>query len=330
MVVIVGRAEPTIKLINGEEKSVTPFFGMDREGDLAQMSVGYVTDDGTVSMWGLMAPTLLITSWRAMRILSHLKSVERFTLSQCWYAASGRQSQDGANAIEKLSNQFADHEVLVELLVANPGAEELDGMLRFVMERGIDVNVYELRDLIERGLIEEHPIILELEAKQQKASDRYEARERFIAAPMQEQDSLGSFFTLLGIDNLLDGAPFGGYGVDWGHIKIGDLDSMIKQTSTGEYASSFTLRHTTKSPETRKTPLGRGGSMLLETSFGEIETPYFVDYTGTKYTFLNAKYRYDEIVVTVQIDEKERDMTVAQLREMIVVKKPKNRWLRRR
>lgn len=330
MVVIIGKTEPTIKLINGAEQSVTPFFGMDREGDFAQMGVGYITDDGTISMWGLMAPTLLITSWRAMHVLAQLKSVERFTLSQCWYAATGRQSQDGTNAIEKLSDQFVDYETLEELTVVNPGAEELDVMLRFVKEQGIDVNVYELRNLIEEGLIEEHPIILELEAKQQKASDRYEARERFIAAPMQEQDSLGSFFTLLGIDNLLDGVPFGGYGMDWGHIKIGDLDSMIKQTSTGEYAHPFAIRHTTEAPTTRGATLQGTGISMFRTSFGEIETPCYVDYTGTKYTFLSAKYRHDEIVVTVQIDEKERDMTVAQLREMVMVKKPKKRWLRRR
>lgn len=334
MLLMIGSTEPSTKLIDNEEHNITPFFGMDREGEFAQMGIGYVSGTVGASFWGLLAPHMLITSWRAMHILAHLKQIDRNTLSHCWYAAYERDSSDKTKAISKLGEQFDDKKVLEKLLVAVPDAEELDKMLCFVKTRSIDIDAYELRDLVERGLLDDHPIIAELEAKDQAMSNECEARESFIAEPLREEHSLSSLFSLLGIDNMLDGVPSGGYGMDWGHIELGDLDSMIKRTSTGKYASPFAIFHTTMSPETWKTPIGRGGSAMFTTSFGDVEMPYYVDATGTTYAFDKASFRDGEIVVTVQVGEDkgtlQRDMTVAELREAIVVKKQKKRWFRRR
>lgn len=328
MVVMIGTTEPSLKLVNNEQHTITPFFGMDREGDFAQMGVGFVNEAGQGSMWGLLAPTMLITSWRAMRILAHLPTVERHTLSHCWYAASGR-----GNAIETLRAQSVSTQAFDELLTAMPDSQELDRMLTFVHERGIEVNIYELRELVEQGLIDDHPIIAMFEKRHEKSRDRYEARERFIAAPLADSCSLSALFESLGIDNLLDGEPFGGYGMDWGHIKLGDLDSMIKQTSTGTYASSFQLKRTTEPPTTRGCGIRGSDVTMFTTTFGDIETPFYVDATGTKYTFVSAKFRYDTIVVSMEVGDEypvQLDMTVEALREAIVVKKHNKRWLRRR
>lgn len=327
MVVMIGSLEPSTKLVDNEEHTVTPFFGLDGEGEYANMGVGYVTETGKSQTWGLMAPTMLITSWRAMHILAQLTELDRFTLSKCWYAAAG-SSRDTAKAVAALSEQFANHETLEDLIAKVPSPQELDQMLNFVKEHGIQVSHWELLDLVERGLVDDHPIIAEIARKAEKAIERYDARERFIAAPLPERHSLGSLFEQLGIDNL-----FVSEGFDSWHIKSGDIDSYVKQTSTGEYARPFSLRRTTEPPTPGASELRGFGVTKQATSFGEVEVPYYIDITGTKFAFFSAEYRYDNIVVATQIGDEHPvriNMTVDELREAIVVKKPKKRWLRRR
>lgn len=169
-----------------------------------------------------------------------------------------------------------------------------------------------------------------------KPESDYEKWDRFLEEPMPDGHSLEALFRHLGIDNMLSGGPDSG---EWGHIDLDRLDWWIKWDSTRwdgtPPRSSFELFHTTRAPVWTWTPVGSEGSAISDTDFGKIEQPYVVAEGNVRYTFLSAAYDDGEIIVTVKIGRKkgetvERELSVAALREMIVIKKPLWRRLSRR
>lgn len=173
MTVVIGTAEPCEKLIRGELRQVTPFFGADREGEFSQMGVGYSQQDSPGSMWGLLSPQRLIQSWRAMLIFSEVPAVEHGTLCACWYAAgaSFRDASDVAGLAQQLGVDKLES-VRLRILQMVPTAEELEAMLVIVKERQLLLDTFELRQMIEAGQLPDNPIIAELE---QRAAAYFEA-----------------------------------------------------------------------------------------------------------------------------------------------------------
>lgn len=252
---------------------------------------------------------MLIQSWRAMKLLEYIPQIDSGTLSACWYAGNEKPHPSDEHFIDELAAQSEDparfHAMRAEILASVPHGDELDAMLTIVRDRGIDVSVRELQSMVDEGKISSHPIISELVAKQEAESADYKTQEQFIAAPMLPKESLGVLFAELGITNMLDGVPFGGYGMDWGHIKLTELDAYVKRYSTGKYCSGaeFALRRTTTVPKTRSASIARGVTMV-STSVGEIEEPFVIAKDGTKYTFTSAAYRDGGIMVSVNIEKK--------------------------
>lgn len=337
MTVQVAQGNPCTKVIHGQEHEVIPFAGANSEDEFASFGVGfhYANESGG-SVWGLTMPHMLIQSWRAMKLLEHIPQINNGTLCACWYAAGEIRHQSDQRYIAELTAQFEDpikfHAIRAEILAAVPLSDELDAMLTIVRDRGVDVSVDELKKMVEQGKIPSHSIIDELAAKRDAKLAAYKAREEFVEAPMPPEESLSALFVELGIANMLDGIPCGGYGFDWGHIDIVNLDTYVKRYSTGKYCSGseFTLRHTTQGPETRSANVCRGVTMF-QTSFGEIEEPFVVAKDGTKYTFASAAFRDGSILVKVNIEKKgvepkEGMHSVPELHSMIgPLAKPKRR-----
>jgi hypothetical protein len=282
---------------------------------------------------------MLIQSWRAMKLLEYVPRIGRGTLCACWYATGKRVHDSDKRYLDDLASQFSTREefetIRARVLASVPDAEEFDRMLTMVRDKSIDVSVDELTELIEQGELPHHEIVNELVRKDEERRHEYEAREAFVEAPMPPAESLGKLFEDLSIANMLDGVPFGGYGLDWGHIKLERLDTYVKRYSTGYCAGSqFQLRHTTEGPYTQSARLAKGVTMF-QTSFREVEEPYFVAGDGTKYTFLDAAYHDGSIVVKTRIERdgaepEEGTYTVPTLRSMVgPVPEPKAKKRRR-
>lgn len=347
MSVIVASGSPSTKAVDGEECEVIPFAGADKGGEFSSFGVGFLCvdlDGPGGSLWGLVMPHMLIQSWRAMKLLEHIPQIEHGTLCACWYAANERVHESDQRHIDELRTQFDNpgrfEALRAEVLALVPTNEELDAMLTIVRDNNVDVSVYELTRLVEQGKLAPHPIIEELAQKDEARNREYQEREAFIKAPMPAEESLGTLFEELRITNMLDGVPFGGYGFDWGHIKLEELDTYVKRYSTGEHSSEFPLRHTTKGPYSFGEDLMPGVKMI-STTFGEIEEPYFVTSDGTRYTFTTAAFHEDSIVVTTKIEKegsepKEGTYTVPSFRNLIgpitppePEKKPRRSWHRK-
>ena len=163
----------------------------------------------------------------------------------------------------------------------------------------------------------------------------YEKWDRFLGEPMPEEQSLEALFRYLGIENMISGGPDSG---EWGHVDLDRLDWWVKWDSTrwnDTMTHPFELFHTTRAPVWTWTPVGSAGGAISDVQYGKIEQPYVVAEGNVRYTFVSAKWRDGEILVMVKIGRSkgetiERELSVAALREMIVVKKPLWRRLSRR
>lgn len=340
MSVIVAKGRQSTKIVDGQEREVVPFTGADREGELASFGVGfYFTDKSGGSIWGALMPRLLINSWRAMKLLEHLPQIGHGTLCACWHAAGESVHDSNRHYLDELARQFDSPEVFEAtrsvVLASVPTAEELDRMLATVRDNSIDVSVHELTKLIEQGKLPHNPIVDELVREDEERQREHREHQTFVEAPMPSTESLSVLFEDLGITNMLDGVPFGGYGLDWGHIELSQLDSYVKEFSTGKFSEGcwFKLKCTTDEPRTQSAQIAKGIT-AFQTSFGEIEEPWCIASNGTKYTFLEAAYRDGSIVVKTHVEEKGKEpevgtYSVQMLRDMLgpIAPKPKKkRW----
>jgi len=310
MTVMVAQGNACIKAVNGQECEVIPFTGADHEGEISSYGVGYMlSNEQGGSLWGLAAPQLLIQSWRAMKLLEYVFRIDDSTLCACWYAANRNVHECERQLVYELAQECSAlgpgtfDEIRSQILDSVPSTDELDRMLTVVRDKNIEVSAQELTELVESGALPAHPIIDELVRREEQKRGDYEARETFLSAAMPSEQSLGDLFAELGITNMLDGIPFGGYGLDWGHIDLARIDYYVKQASTGRYGEGhqFQLRHTTERAETVSDSVAPGVTMF-QTSFGKIEEPWIVALNGIKYTFLSAAYSAGSIMVKTRVE----------------------------
>ncbi len=186
----------------------------------------------------------------------------------------------------------------------------------------MDVSCHELKEEIESKRISTSPLIESLIREAEERSVAYQRQEEEINRPLPREESLGAFFEDLQIGNFIIGSGIGGYGMDWGHIELSNLDKIAKQASLSKHCpDGHRLEHTTKGPYTR---IVKGsGITMYTTSFGEIEQPWFVAKDGTHYTFLFAKFREGYFHVRVAITRPgneevlKEEHTLVELRAMI-------------
>lgn len=325
--VIALQGKESTKIVDGKEVRVIPFVGSDDEGTFSQMGIGILDPvSGRASIWGLVAPHLIIQSWRGMKILEKVKVIESGTLCHCWTVANRNMPECDRRHLESLAKQCGGlekvNQIRDQVLNSVPGPKVLDRMITRLNEKGVDIDRWDLEEEIDKGTIAKSPTIQGLFQKIEQEKTESEEREKLIKKPLLVNESLSVFFVDLGISNFIIGGGIGAYGMDWGHIKIEELDETVKRDSLylgGKFAS---LEHTTSGPETKVIPCGPGMT-AYSTSFGEIEQPHFTAKDGTEYTFLAAKFGktkhrfYVKTKVTKPGSTVTIVTTIPRLREMI-------------
>jgi hypothetical protein len=325
--VIAARGTQAEKVVDGQRVQVIPFVGADREGDSAQMGIGLIFhDEQKGTMWGLLIPHALIQSWRGMKILEHIERIDHGTLCACWTVARRDVHDSDKRHLEELAEQLGGTDKLQtlrdEVLASVPTADELNAMITNLREKGVDVDSWELEEEVKAGRIAASPLIETLSRETEEQRQAYQREEDETKRSLPREESLSAFFEDLGIGNFIIGGGFGGYGMDWGHIKLDELDRIAKQDSFSKYLKDgHRLEHTTEGPETFADDVAPGVRMY-STSFGEIEQPWFIAADGTKYTFLSAKFRDNRFYVKIRIEKKdsaatEAEHTISELRTMI-------------
>lgn len=313
-VVIAMRGTESEKIVNGTLKKVVPFVGADREGEFAQLGVGIIIpEEQRTITWGLFIPHSLVRSWRGMKILEQVESIDRETLCACWSSARNKS---------KTSNDTSQ-DFLNQVLVAVPNTDELNTMIINLRDKGVSVDSWELEEEIRAGRIVMNPLIETLIREDEECRQAYQREEEEINKPLPPEESLGTFFAGLGIGNFIIGGGIGGYGIDWGHIEIETLDQTAKRDSFSKHRKNgHRLEHTTAGPETTSSSVASGITMH-RISFGEIEQPWFQAVDGTRYTFKFAKFRDNHFHIKTDIQKSsaeagvEGEYTISELRAMI-------------
>ncbi len=330
--VIAVRGVESEKIVNGRRTKTVPFVGADREGEFASLGVGLIyPEEGKAVVWGLVMPHALIQSWRGMKILEQVGAVEHGTLCACWTIARRDMHDSDKHYIEDLAPQFGGikklNAVREHVLDLVPTAEELSAMITALREKNVNVDHWDLDAEVKAGRISSFPLIDTIGREEEEQRQAYQRKEEEIKKPLPREESLGAFFEDLNIANFIIGPAIGGYGMDWGHIKLEELDAIAKRDSFSEYITDgYHLEHTTEGPETLAADIAPGVRMY-QTSFGEIENPWFIGADGTRFTFLFAKYRDGHFYLKTKVERgeagSESEHTIAELREMIGPLPPK-------
>lgn len=339
MFVVIAEGRPSIKVVDNQEREVVPFTGTERGSGVTFGAGFYFANEGGGFISGVAAPRKLIRSWRAMKLIEQVPKIGYGTLFACWNAAQEWVHDSEKRYIDGLASQFSSPEtfeaIRSDILNAVPTAEEFEQMLTIVRVENLRVFVKELTELIERDELPHHPIVDELVQEEEERWRRYREHKAFVEAPMSPAESLGALFEELGITNVLNGAPFGVYELNWGHIQLSELDTYVKGFSTGEYNEGcwFPLWRTTKDPCTLSAQIAKAVPRL-EVSLMKTEKPWCITPDST-YIFLEAAYRDGSIVVKTHVEEKGKEpevgtYSVQMLRDMIGPPKKKRRRFGRR
>jgi hypothetical protein len=311
--VLVAQGPRCEKIVDGERMEVIPCVAADREGEFAQLGVGFIAGN-KASVWGLIMPHSLIQSWRAMKILEQVPEVFSSTLCACWYAARTEVPAHDHRYLDELARQFpsraAFEAVRASALAAVPTTEELEAMLTTLLETSVEVSGYELTQLIEEGKLAPNPLIDRVVQEEEARRRKYDEREAIVKAPMASENSLGVFFRDLGIGNFIVGS------IEWDYIELARLDEVAKRELLSGHFERFELRHTKQGPEIAEEPIGPG------TPSGDIVSPRFVAADGATYTFLGVVLHEGAFLVTARVERErgnptEGQYTVPHLRELI-------------
>ncbi|MGW8185548.1 MAG: hypothetical protein ACWGHO_05580 [Candidatus Moraniibacteriota bacterium] len=326
-IVIAIQGEMSEKIVDGQKRKVIPFVGADSEGEFSHMGIGLLyTEDRSSILWGLVIPHYLIQSWRGMKILEQIKEISHGTLTACWYAGKKNLNDSEKYYLDELATQFSSRKefdaIRATIISSAPSPEEVESMILNFGEKDVDIESSELQKEVKAGLISTSTTINELIAETQRKREEYQRKEEVINKPLAPEESLSLFFQDLEIDNFIIGGGIGGYGMDWGHIKLEELDQVAKRDSFSEYLTDgHRLEHTTEAPRSAKRSLSCGISAYT-TSFGKIEQPRFTDKNGTTYKFISAKYHDEHFFIKVLVANPEiipytGDFTIGRLRDMI-------------
>lgn len=321
------------KVVDMQRRKVVPFVGADREGEFAQMGVGLIfPDEQKGTIWGLVMPHALIQSWRGMKILERIEHIDHGTLCACWTVARRDVHDSDKRHLDELAKQVGGADKLQalrdEVLASVPSADELNTMITNLRKKDVDVNSSELEEEVKVRRIAMSPLIETLARETEERRQAYKREEDEVNKLLLREESLGAFFEDLGIANFIIGGGFGGYDIDWGHIKLDELDRIAKRDSFSKYLTDgHRLEHTTEGPETFSAPVAPGVTMYT-TSFGEIEQPWFTAMDGTKYTFVSAKFRDGRFHIKTKVEKGETEpiegeYTISELRNMIGPLPPK-------
>jgi hypothetical protein len=134
-------------------------------------------------------------------------------------------------------------------------------------------------------------------------ADKRKANDGKVAASVQS-GSLAGFFEELGIEHFVSGPPVGAFGLDWGPLKLSELDRAVRDSAELPLYCSLSGKAT-------------------ESNANEIIHPRFTC-RGDTYVFNSARFKDGEFVLKVFITDRWRPdfetqyfYTVSELREIM-------------
>ncbi|MBI5228035.1 hypothetical protein HY988_05590 [Candidatus Micrarchaeota archaeon] len=148
--VVFAKAPASEKIVNGEKRLVSPFAACVRGPLGPEMGIGLTNQkEGKDQFFGFLSPRLVLTSWRGMRIAQLVGEFQDSTLSACYNAAKkeAQPSDPSVQTIEALIGRRARNNVLTMPVPA----DEIDNMLRLLMENDHISGGHELESELQRG-----------------------------------------------------------------------------------------------------------------------------------------------------------------------------------
>jgi len=156
---IVYRGEKSTKVFYGKTCVVQPCVETDRGGKIAQFGVSIRVEGGGGALWGLVMPHLLITSWRAMKLLEALDEIGNADLCHAYYTAGRDVHKSDQHYLDELLPRLPRGMRKRVLKMVPP---DLDKILIQLYARSIDVSAWELQKEIELGLLQPTPFVTQL------------------------------------------------------------------------------------------------------------------------------------------------------------------------
>ena len=142
-----------------------PYVGADSGGEYSQMGVGLeLFEDGLPKgywFWGLVIPHNLIQSWRAMKILERIDSVDKGTLCACWSVARGNLRESDLGYLDKLAvvHGYGFAAIRNEILNFVPSGDQLAAMIAVFRENGVRIDATEFEEEMRTGRMVIDPLI---------------------------------------------------------------------------------------------------------------------------------------------------------------------------
>ena len=303
---ILSKGAERVMHVDGTPRSVVPFIGTDGEGKWSRLGIGVILDHSGI-FWGVNTGRELITCWRAFQLLMHLTriSTNGRELQGCYYAIRGAKHDDERNATFAVVDQFGSFEESVDLLdrirVCTPTPEQLDTMIRTLLNKEIHLTYRDLDKEIQRGLIVASEMTKAVQTADRVYAVERERRQQFIDLPLPPSGSLGLLFRDLKIDNFVDGDLRGACGLDWSEVSLDQLDSRVKQyvIDTGMLCA-YPLKHVEQ---------------------GVVTQPCYIARSGDKYMFKEVWVREFGFELDVTVvrgdDSSDRRFTIPEVRAMI-------------
>lgn len=166
---VLAFGQESLKWVDGRRQRAVPLVGLEvpepNQPEYLQLGVGIVLPEsgsllhprsrrGLLAAWG--HPRNVIQSWRAMKIVESLGTVDREMLRSSWEAAGVVQGRVDRALVDAIGEEklFALREDLI--LQAPP---RLERMLAALKDRGIPANFRELESELGRGTISKTPLV---------------------------------------------------------------------------------------------------------------------------------------------------------------------------
>lgn len=231
---MLSKGSERVMHVDGTPRSVVPFIGTDGVGKWSRLGIGVIFDHSSI-FWGVNTERELITYWRAFQLLMHLTRIRTSgrELQGCYYAIRGAKHDDERNATFAVEDQFGSVEESVDLLdrikECTPTPEQLDTMIRTLLDKEVQLTYRDLDKEIQRGLIVASEMTKEVQTADREYAVERELRQQFINMPMPPNESLDQLFKDLQIDNFVEGDSWGACGLDRSEVSLEQLDRRVNQ-----------------------------------------------------------------------------------------------------
>lgn len=317
-IIVALKGQKSRKKIEGVERTATPFVGGKFNNSRLDSEMGFgllLPGKGGSYFYKLVIPHNLIQSWRAMKLLEEADDIYSGFYYACWNAFNTipepvklEDFQKDRDLLELKQSMGWQIEKRDKILASVPTQAELESMIQILQDGGVKVDGWELNQEVKAKRLIPGPLAKKV-IRNYKARERTRARwGRETKKPLPPEEGLSNFFKALHLDNFIIGGGIDGYGLDWGHISLKELDDIVKQDSFGS-RSGFYLE---------RTEFGPGHEGL---SFGKV-LKATVQYSNGRYTFISAVYRNGHFYVKTEISKNGRIIrkgrfTVPELRQML-------------